>query len=120
MKPKINETSFGTIVIDHNYFDHDVVINLKGQVRKRKKKLSKTVYGTSHMVSDAEIEDIFDPGAEMVVIGSGQYGRVELSDEAVSFLRDHNCKFEILPTPRAIDYWNTQEGQIIGMFHITC
>jgi len=120
MEPKINGTSFGTIIIDHDIFDYDVVIDLNSDVNKRKKKLSKAVYGTSHMVSDSEISDIYNKDAEMILVGSGQYGRLELSDKAISYLNDHKCAFKVLATPEAIDYWNSHDGKIIGMFHITC
>jgi hypothetical protein len=120
METKINETSFGTIIVDNNLFDFDVVISLNGTVRKRKNKLSKAIYGTSHMVSEAEISEIYHPDADMILIGSGQYGRLELSDKAISFLENHHCAFDVLVTPEAMNYWNTHDGKIIGMFHITC
>ena len=72
MGPKINGTSFGSIIVDQEIFDHDIVINLDGRIRKRRKKLSKEIYGTSHLVSEDEISDIYEPGTEMVLIGSGQ------------------------------------------------
>ncbi len=27
---------------------------------------------------------------------------------------------ELLPTPEAIETWNEAEGDVIGLFHITC
>ena len=120
MEPKINGTSFGSIIIDHEIFDYDVVISIDGKVNKRKKKLSKVVYGTSHRVSDGEISDIYDQDAEIVLVGSGQYGLLELSDKAKYFLESQGCSFEVLPTPEAIDYWNSNEGKIVAMFHVTC
>jgi hypothetical protein len=51
MQPRIDRTQFGSITIDGKVFEHDVLIRLGGQVEKRKKKLSKAVYGTSHTVS---------------------------------------------------------------------
>ena len=51
MKPHINDTSFGSITIAHEEHEHDVIIRLNGEVEKRKKKLSKALYGTSHIVS---------------------------------------------------------------------
>ena len=51
MKPKIEATSFGSITIDGQKFKKDVVIRLDGSVKKRKKKLSKRIYGTSHTIS---------------------------------------------------------------------
>ena len=45
---KIDATRFGSITIDGETYDHDVVIRLSDEVIKRKKKLSKRLYGTSH------------------------------------------------------------------------
>jgi hypothetical protein len=45
MKPRIDETAFGSITIEGERFEHDVLIRPSGQIEKRKKKLSKAVYG---------------------------------------------------------------------------
>ncbi len=37
MKPGIDMTSFGSITISGETYDHDVVIDLQGEVKKRKK-----------------------------------------------------------------------------------
>ncbi len=120
MQPHIQDTEFGSIVVDQDVFDHDIVIRLSGNVKKRKKKLSKEQYGTSHTVSLAEAEHIFDEGAERLIIGSGQYGNVKLSDEAADYFKEKGCSVELHPTPEAINVWNSAEGKTIGMFHVTC
>ena len=51
MKPGIDQTTFGSMTIEGSIFEHDVLIRLSGQVKKRKKKLSKAIYGTSHILS---------------------------------------------------------------------
>ena len=51
---EIENTTFGTITIDGKTYEHDVVIRLSGEVVKRKKKLSKKHYGTSHVLSKEE------------------------------------------------------------------
>jgi hypothetical protein len=51
MKPRIDRTTFGSITIEGTVFEHDVIIRLTGRPEKRKKKLSKAIYGTSHMIS---------------------------------------------------------------------
>ena len=51
MQPRIDRTQFGSVTIDGKVFEHDVLIRLGGQVEKRKKRLSKAVYGTSHTIS---------------------------------------------------------------------
>ena len=51
---KIDGTTFGSITIDGKTYDHDVIVRLSDKVEKRKKKLSKRVYGSSHTVSEDE------------------------------------------------------------------
>jgi len=48
---RIDGTEFGSIAIDGRTYQFDVVIRLSGEVVKRKKKLSKKYYGSSHMIS---------------------------------------------------------------------
>jgi hypothetical protein len=120
MKPEIDGTSFGSITIDGESYDHDVIIRLDGTVKKRKKKLSKSVYGTSHKVSLEEAEHIFENGAKLLIVGTGQSGCVELSAEADEFFQRKGCPVKLLSTPEAVRAWNAADGAVIGMFHVTC
>lgn len=120
MKPEINDTSFGSITVDGKKYSHDIVIRLDGKVEKRKKKLSKEKYGTSHKLSLEEAKHIFEEGARQLIIGSGQTGYVELSDDAAQLFLDEECKVQLLPTQKAILAWNDADGQTIGLFHVTC
>ena len=74
---KIDGTIFGAITIDGKTYEHDVVVRLSGEVVKRKKKLSKKLYGTSHVLSEDEAKFLFEKGCDQVVIGSGQMGNVQ-------------------------------------------
>ncbi len=120
MKPKIDSTSFGSITVEGKAFEHDILIRLDGRVEKRTKKLSKALYGTSHKISLEEVEHIYEEGTEKIIMGTGQTGFVELSDEAEAFFRKKRCSIELLPTPWAIERWNELEGRIVAMFHVTC
>ena len=120
MKPRIDETRFGSITIDGATYDHDVLIRLDGKVKKRKKKLSSEVYGTSHTLSLAEAEHVGEPGADWLMIGTGQTGMVVLSDEAADYFKGQSCRVDLLPTPQAIEAWNEATGKGIGLFHVTC
>ncbi len=119
-RPLIDNTSFGSISVDGEHYDHDIFITLDGKVKKRKKKLSKTVYGTSHTLSLPEIEYVYQEEAKGIIIGSGQYGVARLSEEAASFLAERGCPVSIQSTPEAIMEWNSMKGKQIGLFHITC
>ena len=120
MKPTIDSTKFGSITIEGEKIEHDVVIRLNGDVEKRKKKLSKALYGTSHVISLDEAKHVYENGADYLIIGAGQGGLVTLSAEAEAYFEQKVCRVELLPTPKAIDAWNKAEGAVIGLFHVTC
>ncbi len=120
MKTKTEATSFGSITIDGQKFEHDVLIRQNGTIRKRKKKLSKKFYGTSHKISRAEAEFIYEEGAQTLIIGTGQYDRVRLSKEAQEYFVGRGLEVIAVATPEAIKRWNEAQGDTIGLFHVTC
>ena len=120
MKPELKGTGFGWIDVDGERISHDILIRLDGQVTKRKKKLSKEVYGTSHTISLAEAEYIYEEGATSLLVGGGQFGRVKLSSEAAEFFRSQGLDFQIQNTSQAVKSWNDSPEGTIGLFHITC
>lgn len=120
MKPKIESTRFGSITIDGRKIKHDVILRPDGSVEKRKKKLSKRVYGTSHTISLDEAKYVYEEGTELLIIGTGRFDSVRLSEEAQAYLREHDCQAELAITPDAIRMWNEAQGKVIGLFHVTC
>ena len=82
---EIENAAFGTITMDGKTYEHDVVVRLSGEIVKRKKKLSKKYYGTSHILSKDEAKFVFEKGCEQLIVGSGQIGNVRLSPEAEPF-----------------------------------
>jgi hypothetical protein len=120
MKPHIDGTEFGSITVAGRRIENDVLIRLDGEVTKRRKKLSKAVYGTSHIISAAEAEQVCEKGAECLLVGSGQSGMVRLSDEAAAYFARQGIKVTLAPTPAAIRLWNEAKGRLIGLFHVTC
>jgi len=120
MEPTIDSTTFGYITIQGTTYEKDIIIRLNGEIKKRKKKLSKAIYGTSHKLSKEEAKHVYEKGAKKLIIGSGQQGVLTLTDEAVDYFQKKGCNIEIAPTPEAIQNWNRQKGQFIGLFHITC
>jgi hypothetical protein len=120
VKPRIDGTVFGAITIEGKKYQRDVIIRLGGRVKKRKKKLSKAVYGTSHVISLDEAKHVRQKGAERLIIGGGQFGLVELSDEASAYFERKGCKVDLMPTKEAVQAWNQAQGAVIGLFHVTC
>ncbi len=120
MMPIINDTRFGSITISGKLYEHDVLIRLNGKVEKRKKKLSKEIYGNSHALSLNEVIFIYEPEAKQLIIGTGQVGYVHLSEEAAEYLRKKKCAVQLIDTKQAVNVWNVIEGKAIGLFHVTC
>ena len=117
---RIDHTAFGEITIDGKVYEHDVIIRLSGEIVKRKKKLSKQLYGTSHVVSKDEAKFVFEKGCKQLILGSGQQGNVRLSPEAEAYFAKKDCEVVIRPTPQAIRAFNEAHGKKIGLFHVTC
>lgn len=120
MKPVLRDSGFGHITVEGLKMDHDIIIRLSGEIKKRKKELSKTVYGTSHIISLEEAKYVYQDGAERLIIGAGQQGMVSLSDEAADYFATKKCKVDLHPTPKAIEKWNSTTEAVIGLFHVTC
>ena len=116
----IERTTFGTITVDGKTYEHDVVIRLSGEVVKRKKKLSKKYYGTSHTLSKDEAKFVFEKGCKQLILGSGQMGNLHLSPEAEAFFAKKGCQVLLRPTPEAIRVFNKSRGRKAGLFHVTC
>jgi hypothetical protein len=112
---KMENTTFGTITIDGKTHEHDVLIRLSGEVVKRKKKLSKKYYGTSHILSKEEAKFIFERGCSELIIGSGQLNNVRLSPEAEAYFKKRDCKVLLQPTPDAIQVFNNSHAKKIGL-----
>jgi len=117
---KIDGTEFGSITIDGETYPHDVLIRLSGEIRKRRKKLSKRHYGTSHIMSLEEAEFIYEKGCHLLIVGTGQNGSLRLSPEAAEFFAGKSCTVLAEPTPLAITVFNQAKGERIGLFHVTC
>jgi hypothetical protein len=119
-KMAIEDTRFGSITIDGKTYECDVIVRLSGKVEKRKKKLSKEQYGTSHIISKDEAKFIFEDGCNLLIVGAGQEGNVRLSPEASDYFNNKRCKVLVQPTPEAIQSFNRSHEKKIGLMHVTC
>jgi hypothetical protein len=116
----IERTAFGSITIDGKTYNHDVIIRLSGKMDKRQKKLSKQQYGTSHILSKAEAKTVFEDRCDLLIIGSGQQGNVNLSPEASAYFEKKGCRVIVEPTPEAIRSFNESRGKKVSLMHVTC
>lgn len=116
----INDTHFGAITIDGQTYDHDVVIRMTEVIEARRKKLSKKYYGTSHRLSREEAEFLWEVGCPLLILGTGQYDSLALSEEAAAFFAERQCVILARPTPEAVRLFNATAAPKAAMFHVTC
>ena len=116
----IDATEFGSITVDGKTYEHDVIIRLSGKVEKRRKRLSKEKYGTSHIISKGEAKFVFEDGCDLLIVGAGQDGNVRLSPEAGEYFDKKHCRVLAQPTPEAIRAFNESHGRKIALMHVTC
>ena len=83
---------------------------------------SMTVLGESHL-NDLKIDDIVYSPVETLVVGTGSYGSMRVTDEATNALEGRGIKLVAVPTKEAVTIFNTLHGQgtrVAGAFHLTC
>ena len=81
--------------------------------------------GTHHSpgIQPADIEEILEKDVEMVVLTRGQLGRLGISPQVETFLRERRVDYRIEKTKKAVTLFNelVQKGKRVGgLFHSTC
>ncbi len=110
--------SFGSIRIDGVTYEHDVIID-HGQVRKRRRKVSKKFReGSGHTPLSAE-EDI-PWQCRRLVIGTGAYGSLPVMDEVKEEAERRQVKLVTLPTEQAIRALSEDAEETNAILHLTC
>ncbi|MFW6064488.1 MAG: Mth938-like domain-containing protein [Candidatus Natronoplasma sp.] len=109
----IEDYSFGSIVIDGEHYNDDVILLgrnvIGGWWRKR-----------GHMVQKEDLRKVLDYDPDILIIGTGSSGRMELTSELPKKLE---FKVESYPTRKACDRYNElvkSDKKIAGGFHLTC
>ncbi len=81
--------------------------------------------GTHHEpgVQPADVEELLDNGARVVVLSRGQHQRLRVMDETVAAIEERGGQAEVLETQQAVDRYNqlADAGEPVGaLIHSTC
>jgi hypothetical protein len=80
--------------------------------------------GTRHApgVSPADVEELLERGAAVVVISRGFYGRLGVREETLSMLERRGVDVHVLLTEEAVSLYNQlREAERVGaLIHSTC
>jgi hypothetical protein len=80
--------------------------------------------GTGHSpgIQVADVQELLDHGARVVVLSRGMAECLHVPRETLDFLRQHQITAHVLPTKEAVALYNKlAETELIGgLFHTTC
>ncbi len=109
--------SFGTIQIDGNTYEHDVVID-RGEVLKRKKSPSQK-FRDKYGHTPLSLEEEIPWKCHRLVIGTGAYGRLPVMKQVKREAERRHVELVIIPTSEALSMIE-RESRANAILHLTC
>jgi hypothetical protein len=90
--------------------------------------IGKTVIGNwwrreGHAIHVEDIGDILAAPVEILVVGKGDPGRMQVTDQAVKALEGKGIQLFSVPTKEAVSIFNKLDSEgkrVAGAFHLTC
>jgi len=111
----INSYRFGEIVVDNITYRKDLFITECGvHSNWRREK--------GHHISLNDLDIVINHHPEILIIGTGSFGRVEIDESVKSFLDTAGIQLLEFKTDTACKTYNdlTNENDIIAALHLTC
>lgn len=118
--PRFESIEWGAVVVDGEEFDYDVELTPGGELKPRTSEDKKL---GSHTFSKEEFVEMYEDGAEVVVVGTGTSGLAKLSSEAQAFLNEKSIEVVKSSSDKAIEEYNKLSGEgkkVAAIIHITC
>jgi hypothetical protein len=111
----IDDYAFGKIVIDGRSYTSDVIVYPDRVDASWWRK-------EGHTLQEADLADVLAAEPQILVIGTGFSGIMQVPPQTEDFLRSKGIRVYIEKTGRASAIFNENKaaGKIIGAFHLTC
>jgi hypothetical protein len=112
----VDEYSFGSITIDGQRYDHDLIIE-NGEIRARDKKASKrwkSEFGHTPLSPEEDIPW----SAGRLVVGTGAQGMLPVMDAVKEEAKTRGVTLASMPTEEAVRCINDEDTNLI--LHLTC
>jgi len=112
----IDYYDFGVMVVNGKRYSRDLIITPK-------RILSNWWRIEGHNLHLEDLKDILNEDFEYLVIGTGYYGLMEISNDVLKEMSNREVKVIAKPTKEAVKEFNSlvKEGKkVIGAFHLTC
>jgi hypothetical protein len=115
---RIDRFKFGTIRIDGETYEQDVVID-RGRVRVRKKKPSKQ-FRDDFGHTPLSVEEKIPWKCTRLVVGTGAHGSLPVMPAVVKEAKRRGVAITALPTQKAIALLRHADPDTNAVLHITC
>ena len=117
--PAVSSVSWGRIRIESRGSFKDVKLYPGGA---REWDWNET--GTRHDpgIQPADVQELLDRGATVVVLGTGMLGRLKVPPETLEALEEQGVNVHVSKTDDAVRTYNELRGEapVGGLFHSTC
>jgi len=105
---------FGKIVVDGETYTNDILI-------LPNKKILAWWRGSGHKVVNQDLEKVYEQKPEVLIIGTGRYGVMRVTDEVYEYCASLNIRLIVKDTVSAIETYNREASKSKAAgFHLTC
>jgi dienelactone hydrolase len=115
-KPHIDSYSFGHMIVNGRKYDKDLIIfpeRIKDHWWRN----------NGHILRAADLKEVFEYKPELLVVGTGSSGKMQIEPSMKDSLRQEGIKIIEIQTGHAVNVFNKemQKGaKVVGAFHLTC
>jgi len=114
-QPEVEAYQFGRMVVDGETYTQDLILLPDRVVPDWWRK-------QGHRLDVQDLEAVFDARPEVLVVGTGAHGRMEVPHETRRALEEAGVSLRIASTAEAWRTYNElrQQRETAGAFHLTC
>ncbi len=112
----ITDYSFGKITIDGTTYQSDVIISSNNVKENWWRE-------AGHSLTSTDLSDVIAASPEVVIIGTGYYGRLRVPTATRDYLQQKGIRVEIAETKEAVQRFNQLQqdcANIVAALHLTC
>ncbi|NWF77371.1 MAG: hypothetical protein HXY36_02055 [Chloroflexi bacterium] len=116
---RIDELTFGSIVVEGKKYRRDILIFADGTVKKRKGSL---LMFSSHEIKRQELEELSQGQPETIIIGTGTDSAAHIAPEAENWAKANNMNLLVQASHDAVAKLNelAEQKKVAALIHITC